>query len=70
MFEIGEEILVFKEKNVDYYHRRGEYVKGVILKKYPYFYLVEVKKAYKECFYESEIYRYDKDIKSRKEHIN
>lgn len=70
MFKIGEEILVFKEKNVDYYHRRGEYVKGIILKKYPYFYLIEVKKAYRECFYESEICKYDKDIKSRKEHIN
>lgn len=70
MFEIGEKILVFRKKDDDYYHNRGIYVEGIIIKKYPKFYLIKIKNVYRECFYESEICKYDKDIKSRKEHIN
>ena len=70
MFEIGEKILVFKAKNADNYHKNGEFIEGIILQKCPRFYLVEVKKAYKECFYESEIYKYVEDIESREKYIN
>lgn len=55
MIEIGDEVTVFKEKNEDYYHKQGEYKKGIVLAKYPNFYLLQIEGKYKECFKRSEI---------------
>lgn len=70
MFKVGDKVLVFRKKKADTYHRRGDYVKGIVLKTYPKFILVNVKNAYKECFFESEVFKYDKDIESTKEYID
>ena len=32
MFEIGEKILVFRKIDDDYYHNRGIYAEGIIIK--------------------------------------
>ena len=57
MIEIGDKIKVFKERNSDTYHKQGEYKNGVVLGKYPNFYLVLIEDSYRECFRENELER-------------
>lgn len=65
MKEVGSEVKVFKSRDFDTCHQKGEWKKGVILKKYSNFYLILIEGAYKECFYESEVYsKDDKNIRS------
>lgn len=55
MIAEGTKVKVFKEKNYDTYHKQGEYKNGVVLKKYPNFYLLLLEDSYRECFRENEI---------------
>ena len=59
MIAVGDKIKVFKERNSDTYHKQGEYKKGVVLAKYPKFYLVWLEDNYRECFRENELERID-----------
>lgn len=65
--DIGTRVKVFKEKEGDTYHRIGDWKKGIILQKLPNFYLVLLEGNYKECFYESEVFKLDEDINAGQE---
>ena len=56
MINIGDAVKVFKARDFDTCHQKGEWKKGVVLKKYPQFYLILIENAYKECFFESEVW--------------
>ena len=65
MFEIGDEVQVFKMKYDDNYHKKGEWKNATILSVYNNFYLVEMEKGkYKESFFSSEVRKYVNDRES------
>lgn len=51
----GTKVKVFKEKYGDTYHRQVEEKTGVVLKKYPNFYMILLEDKYRECFKEYEL---------------
>lgn len=62
--EIGTRIKFFEPKKGDTYHRKGKWKQGIILQKFPRFYLVLVEEKYKECFYENEVFLINENIES------